>query len=172
MNTVEKSRESLTEVVDSPKVQTKREDEFFAVIHDENHIIQQDRRIPRSKLRRTMSEFAEQLFGKEIRGLYIRRCDSKVTVSAEIGSVETLNTIEKSREKIEAMAKELGMRTEDLEILIEERTNEDKFFAVTIDDDKVIQYRRISQSKLIGNISEFAEQLFEKKIRTFYIVTN
>ncbi len=59
--------------VDTPQTQKQREDEFFAISLDENDVIKQDRIIPRSKLKRNMNEFAEQLFWKEIRGFYIGR---------------------------------------------------------------------------------------------------
>ena len=60
------------EAVDTPQTQKQREKAFFAVTLDDDGV-KQGRRIPRSKIRQNMSEFAEQLFGKEIRGIFIGR---------------------------------------------------------------------------------------------------
>ncbi len=61
----------MVEAVDTPPTQRQKEKVFFTVIVDENGVLQ-ERRIPRSKLRRNMRDFAEQLFGKEIRTFYVR----------------------------------------------------------------------------------------------------
>ena len=60
------------EAVDTLQTQGQREDKFFAVTLNEDGV-QGNRRIPRSKLRRTMGEFAENLLKKEISGLYVKR---------------------------------------------------------------------------------------------------
>jgi hypothetical protein len=61
----------MVEAVDTSPTQRQREEVFFVVTLDENGV-PQERRIPRSKLRRNMRDFAEQLFWKEIRTIYVR----------------------------------------------------------------------------------------------------
>ena len=61
----------MVKAVDTSPTQRQREEVFFAVTLDENGV-PQERRIPRSKLRRNMRDFAEQLFRKEIRTIYVR----------------------------------------------------------------------------------------------------
>ncbi len=60
------------EAVVTVQPQKQKEDKFFTVTHDDDGVLQY-RRIPLSKLRRNMDEYAEQLFGKEIRTFYVRR---------------------------------------------------------------------------------------------------
>ena len=60
------------EAVGTLQTQKQKENEFFTATLDDDGV-KQILLIPRSKIIQNMDEYAEQLFGKEMRSLYIRR---------------------------------------------------------------------------------------------------